>query len=359
MKKFPQGQKKRNSMIHFSFRALYWVSAVIIAGITLPGCATAPVSTGSSEQDVVLKDLCVRYGISCAVDSNSQVITIQRDNFQAKAMVGSDVVMVDNDKLTLSSPVRLSRGVVYVPADFKMKVISPIFKKASSAAGAYKILIDAGHGGHDPGGIGSLGTKEKDVVLDIAKRLKINLEDRGFVVDMTRDTDQFLELEERADLANQQGVGVLVSIHANIAKARKVKGLEVYSLRSLDAKETKEAVDPEKYRRSFADYQMKKNDLALKKTLIDMLRDYKDSHSDRLARCLSREVSSALDLDHRGDKQAGFYVLKYTLVPSVLVEVGFLSNRSEEKNLQSGAYRQKIADGIAESLSRYVHNYVQ
>ena len=331
-----------------------------MACLFLPGCTTAPISTGSGiEQDVVLKDLCVRYGISCIIDSNSQVITIQRDNVQAKAMVGSDVVMVDKDKLILSSPVRLSRGVVYVPADFKMKVISPIFKRSPSALGAYKILIDAGHGAHDPGGIGSLGTKEKDVVLDIAKRLRESLEEKGLVVEMTRETDKFLELEERAALANQKGIGVFVSIHANIAKSRKVKGLEVYSLRTLDAKENKEAVDLEKYRHAFSEYQMKKSDPALKRTLIDMLRDYKDSHSDHLARCLSREVSSVLGGSHRGDKQAGFYVLKYTLVPSVLIEVGFLSNRVEEKNLQSGAYRQKIADGIAESLSRYVRTHVE
>ncbi len=309
------------------------------------------------EPEIVLRDLCVRYGISCIVDSNSQVITIQRDHIQARAMVGSNVVVVNKDKLLLSSPVRLSRGVVYVPADFKIKVISPIFKKTSLEMKGYKILIDAGHGGHDPGGIGGLGTKEKDVVLDIAKRLKRNLKERGFSVAMTRETDKFLTLEERASLANQKDVSLFLSIHANIADSSRVKGLEVYSLRTLDPKELKEAIDPDKYRQSFSTYQMKRNDLTLRKTLIDMMRGYKDLHSDRLARQLTHEVSIALDISHRGDKQAGFYVLKYTLVPSVLIEVGFLSNRAEEKNLQSAGYRQKMADGIAESVSRYIRMY--
>ncbi len=310
-----------------------------------------------SEPEVILKDLCVRYGISCIVDSNSQVITIQRDHIQARAMVGSNVVVVNKDKLLLSGPVRLSRGVVYVPADFKMKVIAPVFKKTSLDLRGHKILIDAGHGGHDPGGIGVSGTKEKDVVLDIAKRLKRNLEEKGFSVAMTRETDKFLTLEERANLANQKDIGLFLSIHANIADSSRVKGLEVYSLRTLDPKESREAVDPDKYSQSFSAYQMKRNDLTLQKTVIDMMRGYKDLHSDRLARCLTHEVSAALDIHHRGDKQAGFYVLKYTLVPSVLVEVGFLSNRAEEKNLQSAVYRQKIADGIAESVSRYIRMY--
>lgn len=317
-----------------------------------------PAPTGPvGESEIVLRDLCVRYGISCIVDSNSQVITIQRDRIQAKAMVGSNVVVVNKDKLLLSSPVRLSRGVVYVPADFKIKVISPIFQKTSLEMKGYKILIDAGHGGHDPGGIGVSGTKEKDVVLDIAKRLKRNLEERGFSVAMTRETDKFLTLEERANLANQKDIGLFLSIHANIADSFRVKGLEVYSLRTLDPKELREAIDPDKYRQSFSAYQMKRNDLTLQKTVIDMMRGYKDLHSDRLARCLTHEVSAALDIHHRGDKQAGFYVLKYTLVPSVLIEVGFLSNRAEEKNLQSAGYRQKVADGIAESVSRYIRMY--
>ena len=320
----------------------------------LCGCVTAPSATSvRQEPDVILKDLCVRYGINCVLDNVSQVITLQKQDVQAKAIVGSDIVMVDNDKVNLSTPVRMSRGVIYIPADFKMKVISPLLKKVSFSKGAFCIMIDPGHGGDNFGGVGSLGTKEKDIVLDIAKRLKDILEQRGIEVKMTRVEDIFLSLEQRADMANQEQIDLFISIHANIAKARQAKGFEVFCLRPLDFKERKEALDPEKYQGMFKKYKMKQSDALLKKTVIDMLSDYKNYESNRLARCLAQEVSSMAELRNRGDKEAGFYVLKYTLVPAVLVEVGFLSNRAEEKNLKSSAHRQKLAEGIAQSLIRY------
>jgi len=338
------------------FKKYCFLGLAVLALAVFHGCATVPQTTSpQAEPDVILKDLCVRYGIHCVLDNVSQVITLQKQDIQAKAIVGSDIVIVDNDKVNISAPVRMSRGIIYIPADFKMKVIAPLLKKISSSGGISRVMIDAGHGGKDPGGIGVLGTKEKEIVLDIAKRLKIALEERGIEVKMTRSGDDFLELEERANLANEDNIDLFVSIHANISKSRKVKGLEVYSLRSLDSKERKEALDPLKYQGMFKKYKMKQGDAVLKKTIINMLSEYKNYESNRLASCLAREISSSADIGNRGDKQAGFYVLKYTLVPSVLVEVGFLSNRVEEKDLQQSEHRQKIAESIAQSLARYMN----
>ncbi len=332
------------------------MSVIILGLLFLHGCASVPPPTPSSQEpDVILKDLCVRYGISCVVDTVSQVITLEKQDLCAKAIVGSDIVMVDNDKINLSSPVRMSQGVVYIPADFKTKVISPLLKKVSSIKGAFCIMLDAGHGGDNWGGVGALGTKEKDVVLDITKRLKSLLEEKGIDVKLTRADDRFLSLEQRADLANQEHVDLFVSIHANIAQNRQAKGFEVFCLRPLDFKERKEVLDPEKYHKMFQGYKMKQNDMLLKKTVIDMLSDYKNYESNRLARSLAQEVSVNINLRNRGDKEAGFYVLKYTLAPAVLIEVGFLSNRNEEKNLRTPSYRQKIAEGLARSLTRYVN----
>ncbi len=334
----------------------YFFFGMAVAVVALNGCATTPTAVlPTAEPDVVLKDLCVRYGVNCVLDNVSQIITLKKQDVQAKAIVGSDIVIVDNNKVNLSTPVRMNRGIIYIPSDFKMKVIAPLLKKISSMRGVSVVMIDGGHGGHDPGGIGVLGTKEKDIVLDIARRLKVALEERGIEVKLTRSDDSFLTLERRADLANMHDVDIFVSIHANISKSRKPKGLEVFCLRPLDSKEKKEALDPSKYQDMFKKYKMKQSDAVLKKTLINMLSDYKNYESDRLASCLAREISSNADIGNRGSKQAGFYVLKYTLVPSVLIEVGFLSNRAEEKNLKQGAHRQKIADGIAQSLVSYMN----
>jgi N-acetylmuramoyl-L-alanine amidase len=334
------------------------LGVVIFCAFCLHGCATAPSSLPSkNEPDVVLKDLCARYGMNCLLDNDSQVIVIQVRDVQAKTMVGSDVVMVDKNKATLSAPVRIEHGVIYVPADFKEKVITVILNKISSLKEGFTIMIDAGHGGNDPGGIGHYGTKEKYIVFDIAKRLKKDLEGRGINVRMSRSEDDFISLERRAELANHREINLFVSIHANISKSRKAKGIEVYCLRPLDASERKEAMDPAKYQAMFNGYKMKQDNRWLKKTLIAMMSDYKNYESDRLSGYLAREVSATVEIRNRGDKQAGFYVLKYTLVPSILIEVGFLSNRVEEKNLQLKDHRQKIADGIADSLVRYAREH--
>lgn len=335
----------------------FWGLALFCA-VIICGCETIPPAPPPIIQsEIVLKDLCVRYGLNCSLDSDSQVITINGQDVQAKAMAGSDIVMIDNDKLNLSSPVRIEHGIIYVPPDFRTKVVMPMAKKSSSSKKSFTIMLDAGHGGQDPGGIGYFGTKEKMIVLDIVKRLKANLEERGMNVITTRSSDDFISLERRAELANQKHINLFVSIHANISRSRKTKGIEVYYLKELDAVERKEAMDPGKYQAMFKGYKMKQGDSRLKKTLIAMMSDYKNSESDRLSGYLVREVSSAAEIRNRGDKQAGFYVLKYTLVPSVLIEVGFLSNKTEEKNLQLGEYRQKIADGITDSLVRYAKDH--
>ncbi|MCX5680770.1 MAG: N-acetylmuramoyl-L-alanine amidase [Candidatus Omnitrophica bacterium] len=340
---------------------LYRLFGVIVFCILfIYGCATTPQAPSippTLEPNVALKDLCNRYGLSCILDNDSQVITIQDRNIQVRAMIGSDVVMMDKNKLSLSSPVRIEHGIIYVPADFRGKVIEPLVKRVSASKESFTVMIDAGHGGNDPGGIGYLGTKEKIIDLDIVRRLKANLEERGLNVKMTRSDDNFISLERRAEMTNRKNINLFVSIHANISKSRKIKGIEVYCLRELDAAERKEAMDPAKYEGMFSEYKMKQDDMLLKKTLIAMMADYKNYESDRLSRYLAKEVSETVEMRNRGDKQAGFYVLKYTLVPSVLIEVGFLSNKIEERNLQSGEYRQKIVNGIADSLIRYAKDH--
>lgn len=344
------------SIIRYRFFLL--ITMCLFAAV---GCETVPEqpSVSSYQEDIALNDICGRYGLRCNLDGSSQVIAIEGQGAQAKAMVGSDIVILDGKKIILGGLVRLNRGTVLVPPDFQFKVITPIVKKPSSVQKSFTVMIDAGHGGHDPGGIGYLGTKEKGIVLDIAKRIRTILEERGINTVMTRDSDEFISLEKRAELANQKHINLFVSIHANISKSSKVKGIEVYNLKELDAAERKEAMDPAKYQAMFRSYKMKQGDARLKKTVIAMMSDYKNSESDRLSGCLAREVSATAQIGNRGDKQAGFYVLKYTLVPSVLIEVGFLSNKTEEKNLQSAEYRQKIADGIADSLVRYAKDYTR
>lgn len=330
---------------------------LLLAGF---GCETIPpAGERPHEPDIALNDLCVRYGLRCDLDGDSQVITIESAGERAKTMVGSDIVMLEKERINIGGLVRLEDGVIYVPYDFKVKIIMPMAEKFYSKKKTFIIMIDAGHGGHDPGGIGSLGTKEKNIVLDIAKRLRANLEARGISCLMTRNSDDFISLERRAELANEKRVNLFVSIHANISKSRKVKGIEVFCLKELDSVERKEAMSSVKHESLFSKFKMKQNDARLKKTLLLMMSAQKKNEESRLSGHLSRELTGALDAHNRGDKKAGFYVLKYTLVPSVLIEVGFLSNKIEEQNLRSSEYRQKIADSIADSLVRYFKDHLR
>lgn len=313
---------------------------------------------GVERQDIVLKDLCVRYGISCALDSVSQVITLKRKDVKAKAIVSSDLVVIDHKKIRLSKAIWMSRGTVYVPHDFKDKIIQPMFTQTSPFVQKFrKIMIDAGHGGKDPGGIGNIGTREKEIVLDVALRLQKTLRSRGIDAVLTRDSDQFLELEERTELAQRKGVDLFISIHANIDTSHNARGIEVYHLRMLDRKTRDEVYAPKNYQTLFRNFSMKTGNKALEETLIDMMYTNKQYESHQLSKYLADNVPKKLETEDRGVKTSGFYVLKNTLVPAVLIEVGFLSHSKEEKSLCCEQYRQKIADNLADALVNYSQYY--
>ena len=219
--------------------------------------------------------------------------------------------------------------------------------------GIGKIVIDPGHGGKDPGAIGPHRVKEKFVVLDIAKRLKAELEKQmNCQVVMTRDHDCFIPLEERTVIANTKKADLFVSIHANASRNRKAHGVETYFLNLATDKEAMELAAKEN-----ATSTKKISDLQL--ILNDLMRNSKISESSRLARSVQDHLVKHLRGKYRnvknlGVKQAPFYVLIGAQMPSILVETSFVSNRMEEKRLDSAAYRQKIAEGIAAGIKKYI-----
>jgi N-acetylmuramoyl-L-alanine amidase len=219
--------------------------------------------------------------------------------------------------------------------------------------GIGKIVIDPGHGGKDPGAIGPHRVKEKFVVLDIAKKLKAELERQmNCQVVMTRDHDCFIPLEERTVIANTKKADLFVSIHANASRNRKAHGIETYFLNLATDKEAMELAAKEN-----ATSTKKISDLQL--ILNDLMRNSKISESSRLARSVQDHLVKHLQGKYRhvknlGVKQAPFYVLIGAQMPSILVETSFVSNRMEEKRLDSAAYRQKIAEGIAAGIKVYI-----
>ncbi len=320
---------------------------LIVCAVLAAGCETVPTSSRGSRD---LKVLCEQHNVQWYFDNVSQVVSLRALGREARALIGSNVVVVEGQKVFLSDVLRRERGTVIVSEDFLPRVILRLTGFATSIRQGYHIVVDAGHGGKDPGAISRNGTQEKNITLDISQRLKQNLEAKGFKVTMTRDRDVFLSLEERTEIATRVKADLFVSIHANSSPTRSVDGLEVYSLRDLHATERRDPQRLKNQRLLLKSLAMKSSDQSLDAIVADMLYNYKMAESHLLAAYVNKGTSLKASVVSRGVKRAGFHVLRNTLVPAVLVEVGFLTNTHEEMMLRRGDYRQKLADGIAASL---------
>jgi N-acetylmuramoyl-L-alanine amidase len=215
-----------------------------------------------------------------------------------------------------------------------------------------KVVIDPGHGGRDTGTIGPKGLKEKDLVLDVALRLRRLLEDRlGTEVVLTRETDRFVPLEERTAIANQQGADLFVSIHANASRSRSVSGAETFYL-SFASNPDERAVASRENATS------QRNIRELEDLLHKIaLGDY-NKESQELARTvqdsLYQEMSRHRPRYHnRGVKKAPFIVLIGANMPSILTEIGFLSNPADESFLAKEEGRNYVAEALYSGIESY------
>ncbi len=332
------------------FKKFLFYSFIGVLMVWAAGCETVSVTPGVSRD---LKVLCEQYNIQWYFDNVSQVVNLRAAGREAKALVGSNIVVVEGQKVFLSDVLRREQGKVIVPEDFLSKVILRVVGSSIAGRQGYHIVVDAGHGGKDPGARSRNGTEEKDITLDIARRLKQNLEDKGFKVTMTRDRDVFISLEERTEMATRAKADIFVSIHANSSPTRNVDGIEVYALRDLSSIEKRDPQRLKNQRVLAKSLMMQSNDASLESIIADMLYNYKIAESQLLAAYVNKGTSLGASVPSRGVKRAGFHVLRNTLIPAVLVEVGFLTNAQEEMLLRKAEYRQKIADGVAASLASF------
>ena len=216
-----------------------------------------------------------------------------------------------------------------------------------------RVVIDPGHGGKDTGAIGKGGTREKDLTLAIARKLKRHLEAMGLEVLLTRDKDVFLDLEERTRFANDKQADLFVSIHVNAAENRKARGIETYTLNlnsdryamRLAARENASS------KKRIGDLQFILADLATKANTDDSVRLARLVQSEMVTRLRKTWGDSVRDL---GVKQALFFVLVGAKMPAILVEASFVSNDEEEKRLRSEKYQEETARAIADGVRRFV-----
>ncbi len=221
------------------------------------------------------------------------------------------------------------------------------------------VAIDAGHGGDDPGAIGRHGTREKTVVMAIARRLeKLVKRERGMRPVMIRKGDYYVGLKKRVKLARRQQADIFISIHADAFRNAKARGTSVFVVSDRGASSEAARFLAEKENQSDLiggiDFE-EIDDALLKLVLVDMVKNSTMESSHQIASSVLSNLGKVAHLHKKNVEQAGFRVLKAPDIPSILVETAFISNPAEERKLRSGKHQQRIAVAILKGVRNYFH----
>jgi len=219
------------------------------------------------------------------------------------------------------------------------------------------VVIDAGHGGDDAGARGAGGLLEKELVLDVAYRLAKRFTENGLKVVLTRSNDTFVPLEERTSIANDARADLFISIHANATHDTKVRGIETYFL-SLAASDDHAGQVARRENQAFrvGDTPAKRSDEALVAIIGDLIANQHMEESNEFARLAQRELASGPQVA-RGVKQAPFVVLESVQMPAALVEIGFVTNRLDEKLLRGAKERDRIVAALVRAALEFGRRY--
>lgn len=288
-------------------------------------------------------------------DYLNQIRVAQKTNSTVRIVADIDLDISSFRVWHLPDPFRIiidiHRSKFYQPSQPTSKNISII---RQLGLGVQRIVLDPGHGGTDPGCVGKSGTLEKDVVLSVSRLLKTLLEKEGLEVILTRGSDIFLPVETRTVIANQKQADLFISIHANASRNRKLSGIETFYLNFNQ--------DPSVIATAARENATSTKNIGKMKAIIEkIIQNTKIPESKELAKDIQNNLVRSLskkysNINSLGVKGGPFWVLIGAEVPSVLVEISFLSNPTEEKRLKSTQYRQHIAQGIYEGIMAYKHS---
>lgn len=272
---------------------------------------------------------------------------LESGNFHLDPVVGS--VAADGDNVLRAPPVKEPK-----PAQRQDEEQS-----ASPRAGKGPkplIVIDAGHGGQDPGSLGVNGKREKDVTLAAARDLKDTLEATGrYRVSLTRGTDIFIKLQERVAIARRKGADLFISLHADSINKPGVSGASIYTLSNKSSDEqTAKLAARENQADLIAGVDLSHEDKEVANILIDLtMRDTMNQSKFFANNVVKKAAASGIVLLEKPHRFAGFAVLKAPDIPSVLIEMGFMSNQKEVSQLSSPEYRAKLAKAITGGVDAY------
>ena len=317
------------------------------------------------------------------INNKTQKAVFYVDNKKIKISNQITFIEVEDNLFQLTSEVVNENGVYYLPTESFFGIIQNLTDSSSikytnneirfTSISADKkivkknvdlrreqekwefktIVIDAGHGGKDPGAVGYRGTKEKDIALDVAKRLEKKLsKNMNVKIIMTRDEDVFLRLGERTKIANESNGNLFISNHTNAAEDRRASGFETFLIGPNKNEAAVRVAARENAVLELEGTTGKKltNEDLIKATIAQSAFA---SKSEQFASMVQKEIKKRVQSRDRGVKQAGFYVLMGASMPNVLVELGFISNPSEEKKLRSPQYRDQLATAIYRAVEQY------
>ncbi len=323
----------------------------------------------SSLYFVALDDLARRFGARVGLEPETGAYYLERDGRRAVVLPGIAFALVGSQGVALREPTASRYGRVYLPRSLVPR-LEELFRRGLSRRSPPRptprrvvaakrrligrVCIDPGHGGKDPGAISRWGTREKDLVLAVGLMLASELRARGFEAVMTRSSDLFIELNDRPVLADKRRADLFISVHANSCRDPSVRGVEVYY---ADGRYDASAVaaemvasgarpDPEDIGGA-GDF-----DEATARALLEMLLEEYHRESRLLAEKL-RASFARRGLTVRAVRGAGYRVLLRARRPAVLVEIGYLSNRTEERLLRTGSHRGRIVGAIADGVEEF------
>ena len=289
---------------------------------------------------------------------NDKPYQLQNNVFQRK---GEYYVPLDNFLALLTQHTNTNYSMNYNSMSINLSSViqnSPIDKTTDLIKEKKKwqfdtIIIDPGHGGKDPGSVGYKGTKEKDIVLDVSKRLarKIQKNLRVKTI-LTRDEDVFIRLQDRTKFANTNEGDLFISIHVNSNESKKPYGFETYLLKPG---RNQEAINVALRENSVIELEGNKFEKLTDEQLIQatIAQSGFVQYSEKFAALIQEEIDKRVQSRNRGVKQAGFYVLMGASMPNVLIELGYISNPNEEKKLNSSSYRDMLATSIYYAILEY------
>lgn len=323
-------------------------------------------------------------GSGSFVNSKTEKIVIYIDNLKIKLSNNIAFIIIDDKAYQMGSKLIKSKDEYYVPIDDFFNILSihgsdnhsidyttmsialnskikniekPVttvdLTKEKNKWEFNTIIIDPGHGGKDPGSIGYKGTKEKDITLDVAKRLAKKIQKNLKVKTiLTRDEDVWMRLQDRTRLANDKNGRLFISIHANSVEDRRASGFETYM---IGTNKNAAAVRTAARENAVLDLEGTNSAKLTDEDLITatMAQSGFAKQSEQFAALVQEEMNKRVQSKNRGVKQAGFYVLMGASMPNVLIELGFLSNPNEEKKLNSSSYRDMLATSIYYAILKY------